>query len=172
MSEHGITDILAPNLNVLFCGINPGRSSAHTGFHFAHPGNRFWKVIHLAGFTRKQLRPEEEQQLLETGCGITMLVERPTVQASELAAQELREGGARLQDKVERYQPRALAVLGKEAYKRAFGQKKVEWGEQPVSAGATQIWVLPNPSGLNRASLEEMVEAYRQLYVVLQKNQR
>ncbi|MFH8135361.1 G/U mismatch-specific DNA glycosylase [Pantoea osteomyelitidis] len=172
MSEHGITDILAPNLNVLFCGINPGRSSAHTGFHFAHPGNRFWKVIHLAGFTDKQLRPEQEQQLLETGCGITMLVERPTVQASELAAQELREGGARLQDKIERYQPRALAVLGKEAYKRAFSQNKVEWGEQPVSAGATQIWVLPNPSGLNRASLEEMVEAYRQLYVVLQKNQR
>ena len=172
MSEHGITDILAPNLNVLFCGINPGRSSAHTGFHFAHPGNRFWKVIHLAGFTRKQLRPEEEQQLLETGCGITMLAERPTAQANELAAQELREGGARLQDKVERYQPRALAVLGKEAYKRAFSQKKVEWGEQPVSAGATQIWVLPNPSGLNRASLEEIVEAYRQLYVVLQKNQR
>lgn len=172
MSEHGITDILAPNLNVLFCGINPGRSSAHSGFHFAHPGNRFWKVIHLAGFTRKQLRPEEEQQLLETSCGITMLVERPTVQASELAAQELREGGVRLQDKVMRYQPRALAVLGKEAYKRAFGQNKVEWGQQPNISGDTQIWVLPNPSGLNRASLEELVEAYRQLYVVLQKNPR
>lgn len=172
MSEHGISDILAPNLNVLFCGINPGRSSAHTGFHFAHPGNRFWKVIHLAGFTRKQLRPEEEQQLLETGCGITRLVDRPTTQASELAAQELREGGARLQEKVERYRPRALAILGKEAYKRAFGQNKVAWGEQPFVTGDTRVWVLPNPSGLNRASLEELVEAYRELYVVLQKNPR
>lgn len=167
MSEHGITDILAPNLDVLFCGINPGKSSAHSGFHFAHPGNRFWKVIHLAGFTHRQLRPEEEQLLLETGCGITMLVERPTVQANELAALELREGGARLQDKVMHFRPRALAVLGKDAYKRAFGQNKAEWGRQPGLAGETQIWVLPNPSGLNRSSLEALVAAYRQLYLAL-----
>lgn len=78
MSDHDIRDIIAPDLQVLFCGINPGKSSAHTGFHFAHPGNRFWKVIHQAGFTREQLLPEQEQRLLETGCGITMLVERPT----------------------------------------------------------------------------------------------
>ena len=85
MSDHDIRDIIAPDLQVLFCGINPGKSSAHTGFHFAHPGNRFWKVIHQAGFTREQLLPEQEQRLLETGCGITMLVERPTILASELA---------------------------------------------------------------------------------------
>ncbi len=66
-----ISDILAPGLRVVFCGINPGKSSAHTGFHFAHPGNRFWKVIHQAGFTDRQLRPEEELQLLDTRCGIT-----------------------------------------------------------------------------------------------------
>ncbi|WP_163369285.1 G/U mismatch-specific DNA glycosylase, partial [Enterobacter hormaechei] len=77
-----ISDILAPGLRVVFCGINPGKSSAHTGFHFAHPGNRFWMVIHQAGFTERQLKPEEEQHQLDTGCGITMLVERPTVQAS------------------------------------------------------------------------------------------
>ena len=88
-----ISDILAPGLRVVFCGINPGKSSAHTGFHFAHPGNRFWKVIHQAGFTDRQLRPEEELQLLDTRCGITMLVERPTVQASEVALQELRSRG-------------------------------------------------------------------------------
>ncbi|HBX12033.1 MAG TPA: double-stranded uracil-DNA glycosylase, partial [Leclercia adecarboxylata] len=70
-----INDILAPGLRVVFCGINPGKSSAHTGFHFAHPGNRFWKVIYQAGFTDKLLKPEEEQQLLDTRCGITMLVE-------------------------------------------------------------------------------------------------
>lgn len=91
-----ISDILAPGLRVVFCGINPGKSSAHTGFHFAHPGNRFWKVIHQAGFTDRQLRPEEELQLLDTRCGITMLVERPTVQASEVALQELRSGGREL----------------------------------------------------------------------------
>lgn len=167
MSEHAIRDIIAADLNVLFCGINPGQSTAHQGFHFAHPGNRFWKVIHLAGFTRQQLKPEEEQRLTETGCGITMLVERPTVQASELAADELREGGQRLMEKVMHYQPAALAILGKDAFRRAFKQSKVEWGKQPTSVGKTQVWVLPNPSGLNRASLEEMVAAYRQLYVAL-----
>jgi len=170
MSEHNITDIIAPGLDVLFCGINPGHSTAHTGYHFAHPGNRFWKVLHLAGFTRQQLRPEEEQRLLETGCGITMLVERPTVQANQLAAEELRDGGVRLTDKVLNFQPRVLAILGKDAFKRAFNQRKVEWGMQGIFMGKTQVWVLPNPSGLNRASLEEIVEAYRQLYDVLQKN--
>lgn len=167
MSDRAIQDIIQQNLDVLFCGINPGRSTAHTGYHFAHPGNRFWKVIHLAGFTEQQLKPEEEQRLLETRCGITMLVERPTVQASQLDASELREGGARLTDKVLRYQPRALAVLGKEAFRRAFHQRQVAWGEQESLLGNTRIWVLPNPSGLNRASLEEMVAAYQQLYAAL-----
>ena len=96
-----INDILAPGLRVVFCGINPGKSSAHTGFHFAHPGNRFWKVIHQAGFTDRLLRPEEEQHLLDTRCGITMLVERPTVQASEVNLHELRSGGRELIKKIE-----------------------------------------------------------------------
>jgi len=167
-----IRDIISTDLDVLFCGINPGQSTAHQGFHFAHPGNRFWKVIHLAGFTQQQLKPEDEQRLTETGCGITMLVERPTVQASQLTADELRDGGKRLIDKVLDYQPAALAILGKEAFRRAFQQSKVGWGKQPTFIGKTQVWVLPNPSGLNRASLEEMVEAYRQLYVALQPGEK
>ncbi len=163
MEAHGISDIIQPGLRVLFCGINPGKSSAHTGFHFAHPGNRFWKTIFQAGFTRRQLKPEQEQQLLETGCGITMLVERPTVLASELAGSELRAGGQALVDKIERYQPAALAVLGKQAYQQAFRRSKVEWGRQPLTVAGTEIWVLPNPSGLNRASQEAMTAAYAQL---------
>ncbi|WP_017347480.1 G/U mismatch-specific DNA glycosylase [Pantoea sp. A4] len=172
MIEHDIQDIIAPDLQVLFCGINPGKSSAHTGFHFAHPGNRFWKVIHQAGFTQEQLKPEQEQRLLETGCGITMLVERPTVQANELEGDELRDGGVRLQQKVLQWQPRALAVLGKDAFRRAFGQRKAEWGKQAVMLGETEIWVLPNPSGLNRASLEEMVWDYQKLWLALHSEQR
>lgn len=163
MEAHGISDIIQPGLRVLFCGINPGKSSAHTGFHFAHPGNRFWRTIFQAGFTRSQLKPEQEQQLLETGCGITMLVERPTVLASELAGSELREGGQALVDKIERYQPAALAVLGKQAYQQAFRRSKVEWGRQPLRIAGTEIWVLPNPSGLNRASQQEMTAAYAAL---------
>lgn len=158
-----ISDILAPGLRVVFCGINPGKSSAHTGFHFAHPGNRFWKVIHLAGFTDRQLRPEEELQLLDTRCGITMLVERPTVQASEVALQELRSGGRELVRKIEEYQPQALAVLGKQAFELAFNQRGAKWGKQAMTIGTTQVWVLPNPSGLNRATLDKLVAAYREL---------
>ena len=158
-----ISDILAPGLRVVFCGINPGKSSAHTGFHFAHPGNRFWKVIHKAGFTDRQLRPEEELQLLDTRCGITMLVERPTVQASEVALQELRSGGRELVRKIEEYQPQALAVLGKQAFELAFNQRGAKWGKQAMTIGTTQVWVLPNPSGLNRATLDKLVAAYREL---------
>ncbi|NDJ56293.1 G/U mismatch-specific DNA glycosylase [Enterobacteriaceae bacterium 4M9] len=158
-----IEDILEPGLRVVFCGINPGKSSAHTGFHFAHPGNRFWKVIHLAGFTERQLKPEEERELLDTRCGITMLVERPTVQASEVKRDELRSGGRELIVKMEAYQPVALAILGKQAYEQALGVRGVKWGRQPQGIGDTQIWVLPNPSGLNRASLDELVAAYREL---------
>ena len=158
-----INDILAPDLRVVFCGINPGKSSAHTGFHFAHPGNRFWKVIHQAGFTERQLAPEEELHLLDTRCGITMLVERPTVQASEVALQELRSGGRDLVLKIEQYQPRALAILGKQAFEKAFQVRGARWGKQQVTIGDTEVWVLPNPSGLNRATLDKLVEAYREL---------
>ncbi|ADO46970.1 G/U mismatch-specific DNA glycosylase [[Enterobacter] lignolyticus] len=158
-----INDILTSGLRVVFCGINPGKSSAHTGFHFAHPGNRFWKVIHQAGFTDRQLKPEEEQHLLDTRCGITMLVERPTVQANEVALHELRSGGRELIKKIEDYQPAALAVLGKQAFEQAFSQRGAQWGKQQAAIGATQVWVLPNPSGLNRASLESLVAAYQEL---------
>jgi len=162
-----IKDILTEGLQVVFCGINPGLSTAHHGYHFANSNNRFWKVIHLAGFTARQLRPEEELHLLDTGCGITRLVDRPTVEASELARVELQQGGAALREKILRYQPRALAVLGKQAYSSAFGVRKVAWGRQPEAIGETAVWVLPNPSGLNRASLEELVAAYRELYLDL-----
>lgn len=165
-----ITDILAPRLDVLFCGINPGLSTAHHGYHFANANNRFWRVIHQAGFTERLLRPEEERHLLDTGCGITMLVARPTVAAAELQRQELKQGGEALKEKVARYQPRALAVLGKQAFAQAFGRGKVEWGRQPLMLGGTQVWVLPNPSGLNRATLESLTASYQELYDALRQS--
>ncbi|MEL4012898.1 G/U mismatch-specific DNA glycosylase [Dryocola clanedunensis] len=158
-----ISDILQPGLRVVFCGINPGKSSAHTGFHFAHPGNRFWKVIHLAGFTDRQLKPEEEEHLLDTRCGITMLVERPTVQATEVGLHELRAGGRELINKMLDYQPMTLAVLGKQAFEQAFSQRGAKWGRQEITIGDTEVWILPNPSGLNRATLDKLVESYSEL---------
>lgn len=103
-----VEDILAPGLRVVFCGINPGLSSAGTGFPFAHPANRFWKVIYQAGFTDRQLKPQEAQHLLDYRCGVTKLVDRPTVQANEVSKQELHAGGRKLIEKIEDYQPQAL----------------------------------------------------------------
>ena len=160
-------ELLAPNLQVVFCGINPGLSSAHQGYPFANGSNRFWKVIHQAGFTDRQLAPEQWQQLKDNGCGITALVARPTVAASELTRDELRQGGEVLKEKILRYQPRALAILGKQAFSSAFGISKVAWGRQESRLGKTEVWVLPNPSGLNRATLEQLVASYRELFLAL-----
>lgn len=162
-----LQDIIAPDLRVIFCGINPGLSSAHQGFHFANPTNRFWKVIHLAGFTQRQLAPQDEQHLLDTGCGITALVSRPTVTAAEVTREELRAGGDALEQKILRYQPQSIAILGKQAYTQAFGIRKVKWGRQEKTIGKTQIWVLPNPSGLSRITVDELVASYRVLNDVL-----
>ncbi|MBC3253781.1 G/U mismatch-specific DNA glycosylase [Serratia fonticola] len=160
-------ELLAPNLQVVFCGINPGLSSAHQGYPFANGSNRFWKVIHQAGFTGRQLAPEQWLQLQDNGCGITALVARPTVAASELSRDELRGGGEVLKEKILRYQPRALAILGKQAFSSAFGVRNAAWGRQEMMLGKTEVWVLPNPSGLNRATLEQLTESYRELFLAL-----
>ncbi|VVA48510.1 G/U mismatch-specific DNA glycosylase [Serratia ficaria] len=161
-------ELLAPHLRVVFCGINPGLSSAHQGYPFANGSNRFWKVVHQAGFTRSQLAPEQWRRLQDDGCGITALVARPTVAASELSRDELRGGGEALKEKILRYQPRALAILGKQAFSSAFGVKNAPWGRQEVMLGKTEVWVLPNPSGLNRATLEQLTASYRELFLALE----
>ncbi|WP_052283740.1 G/U mismatch-specific DNA glycosylase [Kluyvera genomosp. 1] len=158
-----VKDIIDSGLRVLFCGINPGLSSSSLGYPFAHPANRFWKVLHLAGFTDRQLKPEEAQLMLDFRCGVTKLVERPTVQASEVSVQELRSGGQALVEKVERYKPAVLAILGKQAFERGLGQRNAPWGKQTLMIGDTEIWVLPNPSGLSRITLDKLVEAYQEL---------
>jgi TDG/mug DNA glycosylase family protein len=144
-----IVDVIGPNLRVLFCGINPGLYSGYTGHHFARPGNRFWPTLFAAGFTERLLKPEEEQELLAHGYGITNLVQRATATAAELSADELARGGARLQATVDRYRPRVLAILGISAYRLAFNAPRATLGQQPEPLGATGLWVLPNPSGLN-----------------------
>lgn len=144
-----VPDVIARHLKVLFCGINPGLYSAAVGHHFARPGNRFWPALHAGGFTPRVFSPLQEQELLKLGYGITNIVARATASAAELPATELRSGGRQLIEKVRRYQPRVLAVLGVGAYRRAFGRPEASFGPQPKSIEATRLWVLPNPSGLN-----------------------
>ena len=144
-----IPDVIAPDLDVLFCGINPGLYSGATGHHFARPGNRFWPALFAAGFTPRLLKPWEKSELLALGCGITNLVDRSTVSAAELTAGELRRGRRRLEAKVRRHRPRTVAVVGITAYRVAFARPDAELGRQPERLGGSRLWVLPNPSGLN-----------------------
>ncbi|OII67557.1 G/U mismatch-specific DNA glycosylase [Streptomyces sp. CC77] len=156
--------MVARGLSVLFCGINPSLMSAATGHHFARPGNRFWPVLHLAGFTPRQLRPAEQEELLAYGLGITNLVARATARADELGAAELQEGGLLLAEKAEQLRPRRLAIVGVTAYRTAFGEKKARIGPQERRIGGTRVWVLPNPSGLNAHwTARTMAEEYARL---------
>jgi TDG/mug DNA glycosylase family protein len=159
-----VPDVIAPGLRVLFCGINPGLYSGATGHHFARPGNRFWPVVHRAGFTERLLAPAEERTLLQYELGVTNLVARTTAAADELTKQELMNGRRRLLAKIERYQPRIVAILGVGAFRAAFERPKATLGPQPDRVGATVLWVLPNPSGLNaHYQMPELVRIFRDL---------
>lgn len=144
-----VPDLIGPGLRVLFCGINPGLYSGYTGHHFARPGNRFWPTLYAAGFTPRLLAPSEEHELLNYGYGITNLVERATTVANELTSAELIAGGQRLLAKVEQFRPRVVAILGVSAYRTGFARPKAGLGQQSEPLGSAQLWVLPNPSGLN-----------------------
>lgn len=163
-TEKTVPDVIATQLKVLFCGINPGLYSGATGHHFARPGNRFWPALHAAGFTDRLLSPWEEHLLLDSGYGITNLVARTTATAAELAADELLAGRRRLQRRVRRYAPRWVAIVGIGAYRVAFGRPHATIGRQPERLAEAGLWLLPNPSGLNaNHQLADLAAAFRQL---------
>lgn len=169
--DKAVRDVIALDLRVLFCGINPGLYSAVTGHHFARPGNRFWPTLYQAGFTARLLDPSEERELLTFGYGITNLVPRATATADELAPEELVAGWRRLASKVKRYQPQVIAVLGISAYRTAFAQKVIALGQQPERLANAVLWVLPNPSGLNaHYQLADLVEHFRLLRQAVEKD--
>lgn len=166
-----VRDVIARDLRVLFCGINPGLYSGATGHHFARPGNRFWPTLHQAGFTPRLLAPSEERELLHFGFGITNLVGRATATADELSAEELVVGHRKLKAKVRRYEPRVVAVLGISAYRTAFGQKIARLGLQTEKLSQSVVWVLPNPSGLNaHYQLTDLIEHFRILRQAVENN--
>ena len=172
MSEK-LEDILAGQLAVIFCGINPGMTAAAQGHHFAGRGNRFWRTLHLAGFTPEQVQPENDRTILSYQCGLTAVVERPTASADQLSLHEFTAAAADFEQKIARHAPRFVAFLGKAAYCALSGQRDIAWGLQPKTFGNAAVWVLPNPSGRNRGfSLEQLVTAYRELRLVVDENRR
>ncbi|MBS1793097.1 MAG: G/U mismatch-specific DNA glycosylase [Acidobacteria bacterium] len=162
--ERTTDELIDYDLKVLFCGINPGLWSAATGHNFARPGNRFWKTLHRAGFTDWQFDPSEERGLLRLGFGITNFCPRATARADELTDEEIGEGGRRLVEKIEKYRPRILAVLGITPYRVAFAEPRAKIGPQPAKIGETRIWVLPNPSGLNaHYQIDDLTRLFREM---------
>ncbi|SCG15339.1 G/U mismatch-specific DNA glycosylase [Micromonospora echinofusca] len=148
-AQRTIPDVIAPGLDVLFVGINPGLWSAATGWHFARPGNRFWPALHRGGFTPRLLHPSEQDELPGYGLGISNMVARASARADELTPAELLEGAQILTAKVARYRPRWVAVVGVTAYRIGFARPKAAFGPQPEPLAGARLWVLPNPSGLN-----------------------
>ncbi|MGK5013853.1 G/U mismatch-specific DNA glycosylase [Janthinobacterium sp. 61] len=160
----GLPDILAPGLQVVFCGLNPGVDAAAAGHHFLGRGNRFWPVLHLAGFTPHLVSPQDDASVLGFGLGLTAAVGRPTSRADQVGVEEFAQAAAGLQHKLVLMQPQWIAFLGKAAYAAMTGKRQLEWGEQPERFGGARVWILPNPSGLNRCySKERLVDAYAEL---------
>ena len=165
-----VPDVIAPNLRVLFCGINPGLYTAAVGHHFARPGNRFWPALFRSGFTDRLLSPFEEQELLDLGMGISNVVPHATASAAELTNEDFLSGGRVLANKIKKYRPKIVAILGLGAYRQAFGEPKATVGEQNKRIHSARVWVLPNPSGLNaNYQLPELVRLFRQLRDALMK---
>ncbi|MFN8022737.1 MAG: mismatch-specific DNA-glycosylase [Acidimicrobiales bacterium] len=167
---HGSTvDDLLPSgpLRLLFVGINPGLWTAAVGAHFARRGNRFWPALHLAGITpwpvdaSRGMRADDLAMLDRRGIGITNIVPTASARADELTRAELVAGAERLTALVAERRPRVVAVLGLTAYRTAFGRPRAVAGRQPEPLASSELWVLPNPSGLNaHERLDTLAAAY------------
>lgn len=166
-----LTDLIANNLTIIFCGINPGLKSAWDGHHFSGRSNRFWKVLHQAGFTPHEIEPLNDATILDFGYGLTTAVKRATVRADELSKEEFDNSIEAFKAKMIRFQPKYIAFLGKPAYIAFSGKKQVLWGQQTEDFCGAKVWVLPNPSGLNRGfMLKDLITHYRELYLVIPKS--
>jgi TDG/mug DNA glycosylase family protein len=161
-------NILARDLDVTFCGVNPAMTAAVAGHNFSSRSNRFWTVLHLVGFTDIRLQSHEERRLLGYRCGLTAVVERPTRRAIDVSPDEFRKARPGFETKMRRYAPRSVAFLGKRAFSAMMDQPDVGWGRYPAELVGITAWILPNPSGLNRGfSLEALVQSYSELRAAL-----
>ena len=161
MQLEPIPDHLQDNLKILFVGFNPSIRSSETGFHYANPNNRFWKILHEAGLTPRKYLPEENSGLLALGYGLTNIVARPTKEAAEISKEEYTEGAKLLEQKIRKVKPKAVCFVGKGVYQQFSKRKTVSWGVQkePVIQGVVE-YVAPSSSGLVRMKLDDIVEIY------------
>jgi double-stranded uracil-DNA glycosylase len=157
-------DLLRPGLKLIFCGYNPSLTSGSSGHHYAHPANRFWRLLFASGITVRLYEPYEDERLLTLDIGFTNLCSRPTRRADELSREEIRAGAEELRSKLEEFRPQVVAYTGIGVYEWFRATSKVSWGVQdaPAVPDVTDV-VVPSPSGLNRMRFEELVDHYRML---------
>ena len=162
-----VDDLMPEHPRLVFVGINPGLWTAATGTHFAHPGNRFYPALAAAGIIPRVpdfadgLTEADRRMFLDAGIGISNLVHRATARADELGRAELREGAVRLADDIARWRPRAVAIVGLTAYRQGFDRPKALAGRQDEPIADAELWVVPNPSGLNaHATVADLARAY------------
>lgn len=167
-----VPDLLGPGLKLLFVGINPGLWTAATQTHFAHPGNRFYPALLRGGVIAREIDRSEgfsdadRAHLIERGIGITNIVQRATARAAELSREELRDGADELAAKVRALGPKVVAIAGITAFRTAFRSRDANVGRQPDDFEGAQLWVVPNPSGLNaHETIDSLAEWYREVGV-------
>ena len=162
-----VPDVLGPGLDVVFCGINPGRFSDTAGAHFANPRNDFWRLLHVAGFTPRLLHPSEQFELLALRIGVTNAAYRTTPGSADLRAGDFEGSAARLEALAAGLSPRAIAFVGKEAYRGAFGARAAH-GLQEHALGSTRLYVLPSTSPANAAvPWDERLRWFKALHALL-----
>jgi TDG/mug DNA glycosylase family protein len=166
--DEEVDDLVGDDVRLVVVGINPGLMTAATNTHFAHPSNRFYPALHLAGIIDRAIPSdgmddEDRAHLVGRGVAITNIVRRATARASELSRQEYRDGAAELVARLERLAPRVVAIAGLTAYRTAFRAPRAVAGEQPDGLAGARLWVVPNPSGLNaHETVESLARAYRE----------
>ncbi|KAA0024607.1 mismatch-specific DNA-glycosylase [Antrihabitans cavernicola] len=167
-----LPDLIGPDVRLLIVGINPGLLTVAVQSHFGRRGNRFYPALYRAGIIDRVIDaadgfdPADVEHLRARGIGITNIVRRATARADELSTAELVDGARALEQRVRTLQPKVVAILGITAYRAGFLRPKATVGKQPESFGGAELWVVPNPSGLNaHASLADLAAAYREVAV-------
>ncbi|MEV7132586.1 mismatch-specific DNA-glycosylase [Arthrobacter sp. NPDC093128] len=167
-----LPDLLADHTRLLFVGINPGLRAVAVQAHFGGGSNRFYPALYRAGIVDRRIDasagflPHDLAHLNERGLGITSLVAGASARADELTAEQLVAGADALSERVGRIAPAVVAVLGITAYRTAFARPQARVGRQPDPLGGASVWVVPNPSGLNKhASLTDLANAYREVAI-------
>ena len=167
-----VPDVLGPDLEVVFCGINPGRVSAAAAAHFANPRNDFWRLLHDAGFTPRLYAPSEQFELLGLGIGLTNAAYRTTKGSGDLRRADFAGSRERLERIVLDLRPRAIAFVGKEAYRGTFGERP-ELGSQARTIDDVGLFVLPSTSPANAAvPYSERLRSFTALRAWLEPSER